>query len=165
MQSCMDGFLSRKGSVSNIEPLSERTVQILSDAGWQPGRSVDMEATFNFLKGKGYQIFPCVREALEQFGGLTCRFKRPDGEDDSFHFNPEDVYGDYYEKDDFVEIEERIHEPVIAIGQASNEYMMLFMSESGKVFGEMGYCMVKYGNDIYEALETLCFVLPVKKMD
>ncbi|MFS0557084.1 SUKH-3 domain-containing protein [Brevibacillus sp. 179-C9.3 HS] len=144
--------------------LSKQTLQILTESGWHPGRSVHIQSTIDFLEAKGYQVFPCVRDALKEFSGLTCRFKRPNGDSDSFHFNPEEAYGDYYEIEDFLEIEKRINEPVIAIGQASNEYMMLFMSESGKVFGEMGYCMVKYGNDIYEALDALCFVLPVEKM-
>lgn len=140
-------------------------MQILTNSGWYPGRKVNIKETVDFLESKGYQLFPCVLDVLNEFGGLKCSFNRPNGDKDSFYINPEEAYGDYYEKEDFNEIEMRVNESLIAIGQARNDNMMMFMSESGNVFGETGYYLVKFGNNIYEALETLCLVLPGEEID
>jgi len=102
---------------------------------------------------------------LSEFGGLKCNFQRQNGNKDSFHIIPEEAYGDYYEKEDFEEIEMRLNEPIIAIGEARNTYMLMFMSKSGKVFGEMNYCLVKYGDNIFEALELLCQALPGEEIE
>ncbi|MEB2282579.1 SUKH-3 domain-containing protein [Lysinibacillus xylanilyticus] len=139
---------------------SEITKQILTNSGWYPGRKIDIKRTVDFLESKGYKLFPCVVDMLSEFGGLNCSFTRPNGDRDSFYIVPEEAYGDYYEKEDFIEIELRINEQIIAIGEARDSNMIMFMSESGKVFGEMGYCLVKFGDDIFDALETLCLVLP-----
>ncbi|MGE7913031.1 SUKH-3 domain-containing protein [Lysinibacillus xylanilyticus] len=144
---------------------SETTTQILTNSGWFPERVVDIKKTVDFLESKGYQPFPCVLKMLSEFDGLKCNFQRPNGDKDSFHIITEEAYGDYYEKEDFEEIEMRLNEPIIAIGEARNDYMMMFMSRSGKVFGEMGYCLVKLGDNIFEALELLCQALPGEEIE
>jgi hypothetical protein len=148
-----------------LNKLSKETVQILTESGWYPGRKSDITGTSDFLQSKGYQLFPCVADVLREFGGIKYSFNQPNGDKDSFHLIPEEAYGDYYEKEDFEEIEMRVNESLIAIGQVRDDNMMMFISESGKIFGEMGYCLVKFGNHIYEALDTLCLVLPVKKLN
>jgi len=148
-----------------MKKMSEITKQILTNSGWYPSRKIDINRTVDFLESKGYKLFPCVVDMLSEFGGLNCSFTRPNGDRDSFYIAPEDAYGDYYEKEDFIEIELRINEQIIAIGEARDSNMMMFMSESGKVFGEMGYCLVKFGDDIFDALETLCLVLPGEEIE
>ncbi|MGG4496794.1 SUKH-3 domain-containing protein [Brevibacillus reuszeri] len=143
---------------------SEQTINILAKAGWYEGREIDISDTITFLESKGYQVFPCVIEALAEYGGLECLYKRPDGSDESFHFRTMEVYGDYYDKEDFEDIERRVQEPLIAIGEAYR-YMNMFMSESGKVYGEMGYCLVKFGDTLYEAIETLCLFKRTEEVD
>lgn len=144
---------------------SETTLQILTNSGWFPERKVNIKKTVDFLESKGYKPFPCVLKMLSEFGGLKCNFQRQNGDKDSFHIIPEEAYGDYYEKEDFEEIEMRLNEPIIAIGEARNTYMLMFMSKSGKVFGEMNYCLVKYGDNIFEALELLCQALPGEEIE
>jgi len=144
--------------------LSEQAQTILADAGWYEGRNVDVTETVTFLEAKGYDVFPCVIEVLKEFGGLECSYKRPDGSDESFHFHTIEIYGDYYEKEDFEDIEKRVGEPLIAIGGAYR-YMNMFMSQSGKLYGEMGYCLVKFGDNIYDALETLCLFKRTVEID
>ncbi|MEK5236167.1 SUKH-3 domain-containing protein [Paenibacillus sp. FSL L8-0470] len=147
------------------EKISEITEQILSDAGWYPGRKVDIQEVVDFLESKGYKVFPCVLDVLYEFSKLRCSFTRPNGDEDSFYVNPEEAYGDYYDKEDFNEIEMRVKESLIAIGQARNDNMMMFMSESGKVYGESGYYLVKFGDNIHEALDNLCLVQPGKEIE
>ncbi|MGW9530018.1 SUKH-3 domain-containing protein [Paenibacillus terrae] len=148
-----------------MDKFSKETVRILTESGWYSGRKSDITRTSDFLQSKGYQLFPCVADVISEFGGIKYSFTRPNGDKDSFYINPEEAYGDYYEKEDFEEIEMRVNESLIAIGQARDDNMMMFMSESGKIFGEMGYYLVKFGDDIYEALDTLCLVLPGEEIE
>lgn len=67
---------------------------------------------------------------LREFGGIKYSFNRPNGDKDSFHIIPEETYGDYYEKEDFEEIEMRVNESLIAIGQARDDNMLMFMSKN-----------------------------------
>ncbi|WP_458121864.1 SUKH-3 domain-containing protein [Paenibacillus sp. Z6-24] len=136
--------------------LSDETRDILLQAGWNPNNKVELTETIKFLEEMGYQIFDPVVDTLRLFGGVEYKFKHPDGSLETFHFNPEEVVGDYYEKEDFEEFEERVKEPLIIIGEAYRGNLIMFISKSGKVFGKNGYSLFKFGDDIYEALDTLC---------
>ncbi|MOA39656.1 hypothetical protein D3C78_1614560 [compost metagenome] len=82
---------------------------------------------------------------------------------ETFCFDPEETVGDYYEKEDFEEFEMRVKEPLVVIGEAYRGNLIMFMSESGKVFGKNGYSLFKFGDNIFEALDTLClFRRPVE---
>lgn len=56
--------------------------------------------------------------------------------------------------------EDRIGESLVVIGEARRGNMIMFISESGKIFGKTGYYLEKFGDDIYEALDTLCIPRP-----
>ncbi|MOA47189.1 hypothetical protein D3C78_1698030 [compost metagenome] len=104
----------------------------------------------------GYQVFDTVINVLRLFGGIEYKFKHPDGSLETFHFSPEEAVGDYYEKEDFDEFEVRVKEALVVVGEAYRGNLILFVSKSGKVFGKNGYSLYKFGDDIYEALDTLC---------
>ncbi len=148
-----------------MDKLSKETVRILTESGWHPGRKSDITGTSDFLQSKGYRLFPYVADVISEFGGIKYSFNRPNGDKDSFHIIPEEAYGDYYEKEDFEEIEMRVNESLIAIVQSRDDNMMMFMSESGKIFGEIGYYLVKFGEYICEALDTLCLVLQREEIE
>ncbi|TCS95511.1 SUKH-3 domain-containing protein [Hazenella coriacea] len=148
-----------------MNQLSSETYKILTESGWHPQRKADIKSTVQFLESKGYQLFPSVIATLSEFGGIRCSFTRSNGDQDSFHLIPEKALGDYYEKEDFTEIEMRVNESLIPIGEARHEHMVMFMSESGKVYGETDYCLVKFGNDIHQALDTLCLALPGEEIE
>ncbi|ANY65215.1 hypothetical protein BBD42_01015 [Paenibacillus sp. BIHB 4019] len=145
--------------------LALETMSILRASGWFPERKTDITSMVDFLKSKGYEIDQSLIDVLSEFGGLKCKFKRPNGNKDSFYINPEEAFGDYYDKEDFDEIEKRVGEGITAIGQARNENTMMFISTSGKIYGETGYCLVKFGEDIYNAMNTLCLVLPGEQLE
>ncbi|WP_128102967.1 SUKH-3 domain-containing protein [Paenibacillus sp. DCT19] len=136
--------------------MSDETRDILLKAGWDPNKKVDLSETVKFLETMGYQVFIPVVKTLSLFGGDQYKFKHPDGSLETFHFSPEEVVGDYYEKEDFEEFEARVKEPLVIIGEAYRGNLIMFVSESGKVFGKNGYSLFKFGDDIFEALDTLC---------
>lgn len=143
--------------------LSNETRDILLQAGWNPNNKVELTETVKFLEAMGYQVFNAAVDALSQFGGGEYKFKHPDGSLETFHFSPEEAIGDYYEKEDFEEFEVRVKEPLVVIGEAYRGNLTMFISISGKVFGKNGYSIFKFGDDIFEALDTLClFRKPVE---
>ncbi|MNO65460.1 hypothetical protein D3C76_562180 [compost metagenome] len=139
-----------------MENLSDKTIQILLQAGWSQNRKIDLSNTVEFLEKMGYQVFDTVINVLRLFGGIEYKFKHPDGSLETFHFSPEEAVGDYYEKEDFDEFEVRVKEALVVVGEAYRGNLILFVSKSGKVFGKNGYSLYKFGDDIYEALDTLC---------
>ncbi|KOP64762.1 hypothetical protein AMS62_05445 [Bacillus sp. FJAT-18019] len=139
-----------------MRKLSKETRDILLQAGWNPNNKVDFTETVKFLKAKGYPVFKPVVDALSLFGGVEYKFKHPDGSLETFHFRPEEAVGDYYEKDDFEEFEARVKESLVVIGEAYRGNLIMFISKSGKIFGKNGYSLFKFGDDIFEALDTLC---------
>ncbi|TKI67742.1 hypothetical protein FC756_12735 [Lysinibacillus mangiferihumi] len=139
-----------------MQNLSDETRDILLQAGWNTNNKVELTETVKFLKAMGYQVFNPVVDALSQFGGVEYKFKHPDGSLETFHFSPQEVVGDYYEKEDFDEFELLVKEPLVVIGEAYRGNLIMFISKSGKVFGKNGYSLFKFGDDIFEALDTLC---------
>lgn len=135
---------------------SDETRQILLQSGWNPNEKFDLTDTFKFLENMGYNVFNPVIKALSEFGGVEYRFPHPDGSLETFHFIPEKTVGDYYEKEDFEEFEMRVKESLVVIGEAYRGNIIMFMSESGKVFGKNGYSLFNFGDNIFEALDILC---------
>jgi len=139
-----------------MEPLSEETIKILKQSGWYPGRNIDIQDTIDFLLSKRYTLFPHLIKILSEFSEIEYKFDHPNGRIESFHMIPKMALGDYYEKEDFEEIERRVNEPLIPIGEACRGNMIMFLSETGKIYGETGYYLEKFGDNVYEALENLC---------
>ncbi|MFB7157399.1 hypothetical protein [Lysinibacillus sp. NPDC056232] len=77
-----------------------------------------------------------VIDVLTVFGGMTYKFKHPDGSIETFHFSPEETVGNYYEKVDFEEFEARINEPFVVVGEAFRGYLIMFIAQSDR-------CLVK----------------------
>ncbi|MFT9820972.1 SUKH-3 domain-containing protein [Lysinibacillus sp. NPDC056185] len=143
-----------------MENLSVKTRDILLQAGWNPNNKINVTKSVMFLETMGYQVNDSVIDVLTVFGGMTYKFKHPDGSIETFHFSPETV-GDYYEKVDFEEFEERINEPLVVVGEAYRGYLIMFIAQSGKVFGKNASSLYKFGDNIFEALDTLClFKIP-----
>ncbi|OMD48337.1 hypothetical protein BSK56_11175 [Paenibacillus borealis] len=136
--------------------LSFDVKEILIQVGWNPNNKVDLSETVKFLEAMGYQVFDSVIDALRVFGGIEYKFKHPDGSLETFMFSPEEAVGDYYEKEDFEEFETRVKEPLVVVGEAYRGNLIMFISKSGKVYGKNGYSLFKFGDNIFEALDTLC---------
>ncbi|MGG2073200.1 SUKH-3 domain-containing protein [Lysinibacillus irui] len=78
----------------------------------------------------GYQVFNPVVDALSQFGGVEYKFKHPDGSLETFHFSLEDLH----EKEDFEGFEVRVKKPLVIIGEAYRENLVIFISNSVFIF-------------------------------
>ncbi|WP_342439391.1 SUKH-3 domain-containing protein [Paenibacillus sp. FSL L8-0436] len=133
---------------------SQRTIDILKDAGWYPERKVAISPTINFLVKKGFEVFDLAKEAFEQFGGLE--YSVPSDESDNFQIGPE-FLREGIERKHYSRYETIIGEELVVIGLAYDENATMFMSKTGKVYGIMDdYYIWKFGDNIYEAIHNLC---------
>ncbi|TVX91891.1 SUKH-3 domain-containing protein [Paenibacillus agilis] len=133
---------------------TQRTIDILEDAGWHPNRKVDISSTVVFLENKGFEDFDHAKAVFEQFGGLE--YSVPSDESDDFQVGPEflrEAIGrKHYSKYEMI-----IGEELVVIGRAYSENATMFMSRTGKIYGIMDeYYIWKFGDNIYEAINNLC---------
>lgn len=135
---------------------SEPTLEILTKAGGYPDRKVDVRVTLSFLESRDFQVSTPVKEVLERFGGLV--YKCGDGDPpENFIIIPEDQLGEGVTKIHFKRYDVLIGEYLIVIGSVYRENALLFMSESGKVYGAHDdYYIWKFGDNIDAAINNLC---------
>ena len=46
--------------------MSDKTIQILKEAGWYENRNIDIENLVRFLSERGFEVFPSVKKFLKQ---------------------------------------------------------------------------------------------------
>lgn len=110
----------------------------------------------SFLESRDFQVSTPVKEALERFGGLV--HECGDGDPpENFIIIPEDQLGEGVTKINFKRYDVLIGEYLIVIGSVYRENALLFMSDSGKVYGAHDdYYIWKFGDNLDEAITNLC---------
>ncbi|WP_028531949.1 SUKH-3 domain-containing protein [Paenibacillus sp. UNC217MF] len=126
--------------------LSNETVKILRDAGWYEGRRIDIKEIEENLEKIGYTIFPEVKSFLREFGNLVIE----DTINDEIH-NTSIRITNYYKNRSFKSLEEYAGEKLVPVGMIDSDNLLLFVSESGKVYCSTG----KLGDNATEAWERL----------
>lgn len=53
--------------------MSDKTIQILKEAGWYENRNIDIENLVRFLSERGFEVFPSVKKFLKEFGMLNIK--------------------------------------------------------------------------------------------
>jgi hypothetical protein len=136
--------------------LSNYTAEILYKAGWYIEREIDTVKYTEFLKKEGFEVNSAAVRFFAKFGGLEVL--HPDhkikGKNDKFIIDPMIISN--YHAERIMEYEERVGEKLTPIGKASNGYMVLTMSQTGKVYAGYDDFLLRIGLNGYEALETLC---------
>ncbi|WP_342534955.1 SUKH-3 domain-containing protein [Lysinibacillus sp. FSL K6-1151] len=138
-----------------MERLSIKTIKILKQSGWIPDRKKDISSQVKYLADKGYVVFDCVKEVLEQFGELKCIYEY-NGKLDDFVIDPEEGLGDL-DRRHYKRYEVIIGEDLVVIGTAFRDNAVLYMSKAGEVYAVRDdYYIWKIGCGIYQALNNLC---------
>lgn len=137
---------------------SEKTVECLRDAGWEQGRSVDIEDFKKTLDGEECESFDEVDEFLTEFGGLKVHHPhhKVSGTDDYFIIDPAGACEDFdplWVTDDY---SERTGEVLCPIGEAHRGHMVLAMGETGAVYAGYEDILHKVADSGAEAIENLC---------
>lgn len=128
--------------------------EILRSAGWYEGRKIDTSEIKRHYNQYGFELFPEVIKFLEEFGMLNIVIARPDrlGEkEERHHTNPLVVVGAYFRHGKFKSEENYAGERLVPIGMACNENLLLFVSESGKIYHGTG----RIGETPWQAWESL----------
>ncbi len=131
-----------------------KVMDILKDAGWFEGRKIDASIIEKHYKEYGFELFPEVSRFLEEFGMLDVVIDRPErlGEkEERHHTNPLKVVGAYYRYGKFKDEEYFAGERLVPVGKCCNENLLLFVSETGKIYSSSG----KLGDTPWEAWEAL----------
>ncbi|WP_432776114.1 SUKH-3 domain-containing protein [Brevibacillus gelatini] len=76
-----------------MERLSIKTKKILEKSGWTPDRKKDISSQIKYLEDKGYAVFDCVKDVLEQFDGLKFTYE-DNGNIEDFIIDPKEGLGD-----------------------------------------------------------------------
>jgi len=126
--------------------LSNETVKILRDAGWYEGRKIDIKEIEENLKKLGYTIFPEVKSFLREFGNLVIE----DTINDETH-NTSMRFTNNVNNGSFKLEENYAGEKLVPVGMIDSDNLMLFVSESGRVYISVG----KLGENGKEAWENL----------
>lgn len=102
-------------------------LEILKDMGWFENRRVDTALIKRYLTEKGYSWFPKVEAILCEFGGLNS---------EKLHFDAiraEKQVDSSWILDEYAN---RLNNNQLCIlGQAFNNHLTLFMTDSGEIFG------------------------------
>lgn len=134
--------------------ISENVLKALTTAGWFEGREIDTTGIEQYLIKSGYEVFPTVKKFLKEFGMIEIVVDKPENQgnkQDRSHTNPEKAISNYYTKGSFEQEEKFAGEKLVPVGQIRNEYQLLLISESGKVYCDTG----KLGDNAWEAWETI----------
>lgn len=135
--------------------LSSKTISILEKAGWYSGRRVNINSTVEYLEKKGYEVFESVKDALEEFNGLTFRYLDNDDQSE-FSIIPQEGLGDL-ERKHYKRYEVILGKNLVVIGTVYDDNATMYMDELGKVYGfHDDYYIWKFGDSIYEAVNNLC---------
>lgn len=136
--------------------ISQITMDVLISAGWHQGRKINIEPVVKLLESRGFEVYPAVKKFLEEFGMLEIRQQRqnyPLSKNDLHHTWPDRALGELYTKDSFSEYDILAGEGLVLIGMVFDDSLPLFVSESGKLYCDMG----KLGDDVWNGWETVLF--------
>jgi hypothetical protein len=136
--------------------LSALTINLLEQAGWKKERKIDISNYIAHLEKEGYKVNDFAKVFLSEFAELKVIHPHHKIKEyfDSFIINP--LKFTNYTLDTVKEYEERVNESLTPVGDASNGYLILTISESGKVYAGYDDFLQRIGCNGYEAIMTLC---------
>ncbi|MFF0829894.1 SUKH-3 domain-containing protein [Brevibacillus sp. NPDC003359] len=123
--------------------MSNETMMILRNAGWYEGRNIDTKEIEEHLEKLGFIIYPEVKKFLIEFGDLVIE----DTINDETHKTGVKIKS----SGAFKAEEKYAQENLVPVGFIDSDNLVLFVSESGKVYCSTG----KLGDNAKEAWENL----------
>ena len=112
---------------------SAETVAALTDAGWRPRRSVDVDAWRTHFEAAGCVMSPAAEEFLSRFGGLDVRISGPGRERAREPFDLEPMLCDG-EEDRFVELSRSMERDLFPIGVFGGLRYFLGIDEHAEIY-------------------------------
>jgi hypothetical protein len=144
---------------------SPATISYLTKAGWYAGRKVSFIKYRAYLAGEGYSWFPKVATFLEEYGDLQILFRREDGKLDALNFDAcaaGAVFDLLWIKENYAQRIGRTN--FCVIGKAYSSHLILFMDESGQVYGCFDDYLCFIASSGVEAITVICSNQPVREI-
>jgi len=116
-----------------VSEFSTETVAALTDAGWRPRRSVNVEAWRTHFEAEGCVMSPAAEEFLSRFGGLDVRISGAGLERAREPFDLEPMLCDG-EEDRFVELSQLMKRDLFPIGVFGGLRYFLGIDENAEVY-------------------------------
>ena len=137
---------------------------ILENAGWYPGRKIDISYMLESLRREGFHLpNATVKEVLEEFGNIKLLFNKPDGTASSFQINIDVAIRNL--SSEIVSCYELIvHEKLVPCGVLEFGSALFLMSYSGKGFMAYEEQFYQIGNSFVESLSAIVFQRDILSM-
>lgn len=137
--------------------LSAATARRLAGAGWSEDRSVEVDSVIQEWAADRYPVNQMAVDFLRSFGFLELRYAhaRNPRSSDGCHFDAIRATNNVFP----VTVRwwsERIHAPLVPIGEAFTTHVTLVMATDGAVYGGYDDYLWKIGADGEDAIEALC---------
>ena len=134
---------------------TEKTKKCIIRAGWYEGRVCTMERYFEAIEKKVGHVPQCLGTFMSEFGGLHVKHPHLHIKDQKDNFS---IYSDDYMPDqrDLTSFEEKLSMNIYWIGEASNSFVALYMSEDGRVYADIDGELYLVGYSGKDALDALC---------
>jgi hypothetical protein len=132
------------------------TSDFLRQMHWSEDRTIDTHSYLRRLSEDGYTLSPPVESFLECFGGLEGLMPAyvENTKLERIHFDPVEAIGNIY-REKVATYEERVGEPLVAVGEAYNGHLTLMLSATGRMYGGYDDFLCLLGNSAAEAIVTL----------
>lgn len=135
--------------------MENETIEILHQVGWTIDREISVKNYECILLAENYTLNSLVKRLIKNIGGISVvlPFNKPSI---NFDFKVDKAVSKIY-KDLVEDYEKEIGNRLIPVGEYEN-YMTILICNSGVFYGGYSETLVKFGNNIDEALDTLCRV-------
>ncbi|MYV37511.1 hypothetical protein GT030_01155 [Streptomyces sp. SID1328] len=112
---------------------SDTAEQLLRDAGWHPGRRVEVASWRARLEAGGFHVTECAEKFLSEFGGLVFRNSGPGltCAVEPFELDPTLADG---EDDRFGEWGEELNKSLCPVGEGGHGEYFLAIDEGGEMY-------------------------------
>jgi hypothetical protein len=140
------------------------TLGYLTNAGWSAGRAVSLLKFRAYLTGEGYAWFPAVATFLAEFGDLRISFVR-NGLSELLSLDACEASASFDVLWVVEEYAQRIgRAQFCVIGKAYTGHLLLFMDDTGRVYGGFDNFLCMIGTSGVDAIEAICSNRPVQEL-
>lgn len=139
-----------------MHSFSSKTVSILTAAGWNEGRRIEVFPYVRQLEQDGFAVFPVVTMFLERFGGLVLHRPNPvvPSITSSLDFGVDQTLRNFKQWESEV-FSEKLHVTLCPVGH-NTDAIVFAMDVEGKVYGLYDTIALFIGESGEQAIENYC---------
>ncbi|MGW4400238.1 SUKH-3 domain-containing protein [Amycolatopsis nivea] len=130
------------------------SIELLTKAGWTPGREVDVSGYVHALERAGIEVFPGAIEFLREYSGLSVHWTRSSGFPGDLQLSVARLIENFDPR--WVAIyADRAGTELVPVGEASRGHLLVLVGEDGRWFGGFDDAFGELGDDFLSCLDEL----------